>query len=137
MHFVSLRSLVEEAPCCQVVQVVHIPVVALLRLLMVQTLCQTIDIPQLLTWWLTSLLCMIVQILPVVVQTPFPMVQTVRRTMVFPQFVLNKVIDVPVVQVERDIHMCRRGEDCRAPTVALSWLSSCGAAHRLGVGLMG
>ena len=108
----------------QVVQVVHIPVVALMRLLMIQTLCQTIDIPQLLTRWLTSLLCMIVQILPVVVQTPFSMVQTVRRTMVFPQFVLNKVLVVPVVQVERDPHVP-------------SWLSSCGAAHRLGVGLIG
>ena len=30
------------------------------------------------------------------------MVQTVRRTMLFPQFVLGKVIVVPVVQVERD-----------------------------------
>ena len=70
-----------------------------------------------------SLLCMIVQIFPVVVQMPFPMVQTVRRTMVFPQFVLDKVIVVPVVQ-----YMCRRGEDSRAPTVALV-VDFVGAAH--------
>ena len=48
-----------RCPYCQVVQVVHIPVVAHMRLLMVQTLCQTIDIHQLLTRWSTSLLCMI------------------------------------------------------------------------------
>ena len=44
-----------------------------------------------------SLLCMIVQIFRVVVQVPFPMV--------FPQFVLDKVIVVPVVHVERDPHV--------------------------------
>ena len=33
------------------------------------------------------------------------MVQTVRRTMLFPQFVLDKVIVVPVVQVERAPHV--------------------------------
>ena len=88
-----------RCPYCRVVQVVHFPVVALMRLLMVQTLCPTIDFPQLLTRWSTSLLCMIVQIFPVVVQMPFPMVQTVR------QFVLDKVIVVPVVQVERDPHV--------------------------------
>ena len=58
----------------------------------------TMEIPQLLfDRWFLSLLCKIVQIFPVVVQMPFPMVQTVRR-----QFVFDKVIDVPVVQVERD-----------------------------------
>ena len=91
-----------RCPYCQVVQVVHFPVVTHMRLLMVQILCQTIDIPQLLTRWSMSLLCKIVQIFPVVVQMPFLMVQTVRRTMEFPQFVFHKGIDVPVVQVERD-----------------------------------
>ena len=51
-----------------------------------------------------------------------PMVQTVRLTIDIAQL-LYTVIDVPVVQDER-VHMCRRGEDSRAPTFALSWLSS-------------
>ena len=77
-----------RCPYCQVVQVVHIPVVTHMRLLMVQILCQTIDIPQLLTRWSMSLLCR-----------------------------------------SREIHRCRRGEDSRAPTVALVvdfvvWFSS-------------
>ena len=41
----------------------------------------------------------VVQIFPVVVQMPIPMVQTVRRTMEIPQFVFDKMIDVLVVQV--------------------------------------
>ena len=37
----------------------------------------------------------------------------------------------------REFHMCRRGEDRRAPTVALSWLPSWGAAHQRVDELMG
>ena len=40
----------------------------------------------------------VVQIFPVVVQMPIPMVQTARLTMEIPQFVFDKMIDVPVVQ---------------------------------------
>ena len=43
-----------RCPYCLVVQVVHIPVVAHIQLFMVQTLCQTIDIHQLLTRWSMS-----------------------------------------------------------------------------------
>ena len=46
------------------------------------------------------------------------MVQTVCRTKENPQFYFDTVIDVPVVLVVR-VHRCRRGEDSRAPTVAL------------------
>ena len=45
------------------------------------------------------------------------MVQTARRSFVFLQFI-DKVFDDPVVLVVR-VHRCRRGEDSRAPTVAL------------------
>ena len=45
--------------------------------------------------------------IPVVAQRQFHMVQTARR-----------VLDDPVVLVVR-VHRCRRGEDSRAPTVAL------------------
>ena len=69
---------------------------------MVQTVRQTIDIPQLVVDMPDVHDC---ADFPVVVQMPFSMVQTVRRTMLFPQFVLDKVIVVPVVQVERDPHV--------------------------------
>ena len=64
---------------------------------MVQTVRQTIDIPQLLYKVVDVPVVHDRADFPVVVQMPFPMVQTVRRTMVFPQFVLDKVIVVPVV----------------------------------------
>ena len=40
-------------------------------------------------------------VVPVVVQRPIPIVQTVCRTIEFPQFFFDKEIDVPVVQVVR------------------------------------
>ena len=46
------------------------------------------------------------------------MVQTVCRTSEIPKFYFDTVIDVPVVLVVR-VHRCHRGEDSRAPTVAL------------------
>ena len=111
-----------ESPQLQSFQVVCFSFAAQRQCLMVQTLCQTIDIPQLLNTvadvpvvrsYRFSRADKVVDVpvvhdradFPVVVQMPLPMVQTVRRTMVFPQFVLDKVIVGPVVQVERDSHV--------------------------------
>ena len=63
---------------------------------MVQTFCRTTVIPQLLVVVIDTPVAQVVQIFPVVVQMPIPMVQTVRRTMEFTQFVFDKMIDVPV-----------------------------------------
>ena len=73
------------------------------------------------------------------------MVQTARRTFEIQQF-FDKVFDHRVVLVVR-VHRCRRGEDSRAPTVALGerlvvlrplrvW-ALLGAAHHPGDELMG
>ena len=56
----------------------------------------------------------VVQDIPVGTQR---LVSMVSLTIEIPQFV-DKVIDFPVVLVVR-VHRCRRGEDSRAPTVAL------------------
>ena len=92
-----------ESPQLQF-QVVDISFAAQTRSLMVQTVRQTKTIA------VHQLLYKVVDIpvvhdradFPVVVQRSFPKVQTVCLTLVFPQFVLGKVIVVPVVQVERD-----------------------------------
>ena len=57
----------------------------------------TIEIPQLL--FDTVVNAPILQIFPVVLQRPIPMVQTVRRTTGIPQFFFDKVIDAPVAHV--------------------------------------
>ena len=84
-----------ESPQLQSIQVVDFSFAAQRQSLMVQTLCQTMVIPQLLTRWSTSLLCR-----------------------------------------SREFHMCRRGEACRAPTVALV-VVFVGAAHHRVDELMG
>ena len=45
------------------------------------------------------------------------MVHTVQITFVIPQLPVDKVVDVPVVQVEQ-VPLCRRGSDSRARCVA-------------------
>ena len=120
-------------PCCAdcaVHTVVDIPAVAQRQSLMVQTVCLTIDIPQLLYKVVDIPVVHDRADFPVMVQMPFPMVQTARRTMVFPQFVLDKVIVVPVVQNERDLLVpsWRR---------LLLWFSSYGTAHHRVDELMG
>ena len=92
-----------ESPQLQSFQVVDISFAAQRQSLMVQTVCLTIDVHQLLYKVVDIPVVHDRADFPVVAQRPFPMVQTARRTMVFPQFVLDKVIDVPVVQVERDL----------------------------------
>ena len=62
----------------------------------------------------------VVQIFPIVVQMPIPVVQTVRRNMEIPQFVFDKMTDVPVVQDRACFSRAGRQHPCREAEAALS-----------------
>ena len=105
---------------------------------------QTIEIP-LLLFMVVDVPVALSYIFLVVAQRQIHMVQTARRTLEILQF-FDKVFDDPLVLVVR-VHRCRRGEDTRAPTVALVeklvmlrplrvW-ALVGAAHHPGDELMG